>query len=120
MNIEQLLYLMQFGSMNKIKMGMDIKEYPFLLLKQRIENMEKKIIIVFCDMRTGKQVDLEVPLNITANELFIALNQAFYFEKDANKMLENYLKCENPIALLKGNKTLKEFGLHNGSFVMFS
>ena len=37
------------------------------------------------------------------------------------KILENinecFLRCENPIVLLKGNKTLREFNLRNGTLI---
>lgn len=68
---------------------------------------------------TQKNVDLEVPLSITANELIIGLNAAYRLgiNTDDNKNL--YLKAENPIALLKGSKTLRDFHLMNGTKIYF-
>lgn len=80
--------------------------------------MADKAIIMFC--ANGLQsVDLEVPLNITAIELIQALNSAYSLGVTQDKLGESYLKCENPIALLRGNKTLEEMGIHNGSKISF-
>lgn len=80
--------------------------------------MADKAIIMFCT--NGNQlVDLEVPLNITAIELIQALNSAYSLGVSQDNLAESYLKCENPIALLRGNKTLEEMGIHNGSKISF-
>ena len=76
--------------------------------------------IIFNMTRRNRSVDLEVPLFITANELVVSLNQAFELGIDVSNIRTCYLKAENPIALLKGNKTLKEFGLRNGSVINFT
>lgn len=65
-------------------------------------------------------VDLEVPLDISANDLVNALNTAFELGIDTSDIKNCYLKAENPIALLKGNKTLAEFGMRNGSVINFT
>ncbi len=82
----------------------------------------ERIIINFNILyQSGRQknVDLEVPLSITANELVIGLNTAYGLgiNTDDNKKL--YLKAENPIALLKGSKTLRDFHLMNGTKIYF-
>lgn len=80
--------------------------------------MTDKAIVMFC--APGQPcVDIEVPLNITAVELVQALNSAYSLGLTQDKMGEGYLKCENPIALLRGNKTLEEMGVHNGSKIRF-
>lgn len=78
-----------------------------------MDRQNKSVIIIFFNVKTGKQEDLEVPLNISANELIKAIRTVYCLEGD-------YLKCENPIALLRGNKTLAEYGLHDGSMVIYS
>lgn len=83
-------------------------------------DMNDRVIIVFTDLCHGRQEDLEVPLNISANDLFIALNEAYQLLPDSNQTVNNFLRCENPIALLRGNKSLKEYGLRNGSHVFFA
>ena len=77
--------------------------------------MKETAIILFKNLRDGRQEDLEVPLNITAYELFGALNQAYQLSSAAQPSGDVYLKSENPIALLKGNKTLAEYGIHKGT-----
>lgn len=77
-------------------------------------------IIIFNIVKREFTADLEVPLHISANELVNALNTAYDLGIDTSDMKNCYLKAENPIALLKGNKTLEEFGLHNGSVINFT
>jgi len=82
--------------------------------------MDEKAIIIFIIRKKNISVDLEVPLDITANDLVIALNKAYELEIDTDNVLNSYLKSENPIALLRGNKTLQEFGVRNGSIINFT
>lgn len=79
-----------------------------------------KAIIVFKIHKRNFAVDLEVPLFITANELVNALSSAYSLDIDSSDIKNCYLKAENPIALLKGNKTLAEFGIRNGSVINFT
>ena len=64
--------------------------------------------------------DIEVPLNISANEFVVALNSAYDLGIDTTNIKNCYLKAENPIALLRGNKSLMEFGLRNGSVINYT
>ena len=82
--------------------------------------MDETAIIIFIISKKNISVDLEVPLDITANDLVIALNKAYELEIDTDNILNCYLKSENPIALLRGNKTLQEFGVRNGSIINFT
>ena len=82
--------------------------------------MDEKAIIIFIISKKNISVDLEVPLDITANDLVIALNKAYELEIDTDNILNCYLKSENPVALLRGNKTLQEFGVRNGSIINFT
>ena len=77
-------------------------------------------IIVFRILKRKEAYDLEVPLNISANELVEALNKAFELKIDISDIKNCYLKAENPIVLLKGNKTLREFGIRDGSRINFT
>ena len=65
-------------------------------------------------------VDLEIPLDITTRELIMGLNQAFDLGIDTSDIKKCYLKAENPIALLRGNKLLSEYGLRNGSIINYT
>ncbi len=77
-------------------------------------------IIIFNILNRGFTADLEVPLDISGNDLTIALNQAYQLGIDTADIKNCYLKAENPIALLRGNKTLKEYGIRNGSVINFT
>lgn len=81
---------------------------------------EEKAIITLNIVKRGMSVDLEVPLSITANELVTALNTAYELNIDITDMKNCYLKAEKPIILLRGNKTLGEFGLRNGSVINYT
>lgn len=81
---------------------------------------KEKTIVTF--VAKNKQIcdDIEIPLNITANELVIALNSAYELGIDITNIKNCYLKSERPIALLKGNKTLYELGIRTGSVITHS
>ena len=80
--------------------------------------MEKETAIdLFKIMKRNFEIDLEIPLDISANDLVIALNTAYSLEIDISDVKNCYLKSENPIALLKGNKLLSDFGIHNGTTI---
>ena len=81
--------------------------------------MEENAVVVFINQESKKQVDLEIPLEITANDLVLALNEAYGLGIDTNDIFNCYLVAENPIAFLRGNKTLKEFGIRNGSYIIY-
>lgn len=81
--------------------------------------MEEKAVVVFRNQDSKMQVDLEIPLGITANDLVLALNEAYGLGIDTNDIFNCYLVAENPIAFLRGNKTLKEFGIRNGSYIIY-
>lgn len=82
-------------------------------------NRDTAIITFKCTNR-NVEADLEVPLFITVNELVVALNTAYGLGIDTTDIKNCYLKAENPIVLLKGNKTLEEFGIRNGSVINYS
>ena len=68
-------------------------------------------IIIFHIHKEHRTVDLEVPLDLTA------LNEAYGLGVDLSDINNCYLKAQNPIMLLKGNRTLKEFGVRNGTII---
>ena len=83
--------------------------------------MEKeKAIIIFNIIKRNFTADLEIPLDITANDLVTALNEAYKLDIDTSDIKNCYLKAERPISLLKGNKTLAEFGVRNGTEIYFT
>ena len=83
--------------------------------------MEKETaIVIFNITKRNFSVDLEIPLFITANELVVALNSAYNLQIDVSDIKNCYLKAERPIALLRGNKTLEEYGIRNGSIINYT
>lgn len=82
--------------------------------------MENKAIVTFKIPKKGFETDLEIPLDISANDLVNALNISFDLGIDVSDVSNCYLKAENPIVLLKGNKELAEFGIRNGTVIFFT
>lgn len=82
--------------------------------------MNNTAIVVFKMHKRKQEVDLEIPLFISANELVEALNEAYNLEIDTSDIKNCYLQAESPIALLKGDKTLAEYGIRNGSVINFT
>jgi len=83
--------------------------------------MNKETVTAVFNMTKRNIVkDIEIPLYITANELVVALNEAYDLKIDTSNVKNCYLKAEKPIALLRGNKTLAEFGVRNGTVIYFT
>lgn len=81
--------------------------------------MEKRAYMIFRCYERHFETDLDIPLNISAKQLALALNSAFELGMDTSDGKNIFLKAQNPIALLRGNKTLEEFGLHNGTVISY-
>ena len=83
--------------------------------------MNKETVVAVLNITKRNTVkDIEIPLYITANELVVALNEAYDLKIDTSNVKNCYLKAEKPIALLRGNKTLAEFGVINGTVIYFT
>lgn len=82
--------------------------------------MKETIIMVFERNKTGEVYDIEVPIDITANELMQGLNSGLNLGMNLEDSKQCYLCTENPIALLKGNVELSEFNLHDGTKICFT
>ncbi len=81
--------------------------------------MNNKAIVQFINSSTKQNIELEIPVSITANDLIIALNEAFDLKMDVDNIFCCYLVAENPIAFLHGNKKLSEYGIRNGTKIIF-
>lgn len=81
--------------------------------------MQGKAYVEFIHLDQGERMELEVPLNISANDLIIGLNRAFGLGMDTDNIYDCYLVAENPIAFLRGNRMLYSFGIHDGTRVIF-
>ena len=81
--------------------------------------MKDSAVIIFSRRGKNKEtaIDLEVPLDISANELVVALTNAYQLNIDTEDIKQCYLRCESPIALLRGDRTLREFGIRNGTII---
>jgi uncharacterized ubiquitin-like protein YukD len=64
--------------------------------------------------------DLDIPLDISAYELTRALNATYQLGIDVSDIKKCFLKAENPIALLRGIQSLKDYGIRDGSIIIFS
>lgn len=76
-------------------------------------------IVKFRNENTGYSEEIEVPLSITANDLIYALDNAYALGIEIGNEKGRYLSAENPIAFLRGNKKLEDFGIRNGSIIIF-
>lgn len=77
---------------------------------------QDKVIITVNLIKQGSIHDLEVPLDISANELCEALFHLYLpeYEEDVEQF---YLRSERPIALLRGERSLREYGIRDGSVI---
>lgn len=75
--------------------------------------------IIFVNDKEKRKIDIEVPLDITANELFKGLNIAYQLGADITDTRKCYLVSENPIAFLKGNRTLSQYRIHDGTIIYY-
>ena len=82
--------------------------------------MRNNVVMIFERRKTNECFDIEVPLNITANELIYGLNTGLKLGLDLRDANNCYLCTENPIALLKGNVALEKFGIHDGTKICFN
>ena len=82
--------------------------------------MTDSVVVIFENVEKNINVDLEVPLYITARELVIGLNEAYELDIDINDIKKCYLKVDNPVMLLRGNMLLRDAGIRNGSVISYS
>lgn len=80
----------------------------------------RKAVVVFEMVKKHLCVDIEIPLDISADQLVKALNTAYSLGIETANPKNCYIQAENPIVLLKGNRSLIEFGIHNGSVLRFT
>ena len=78
--------------------------------------MSNNAIITVNLIKTGYSYDLDVPLDISASELCAALFQKYLPEYHGDTH-QYYLKMERPIALLRGERTLRDYGMRDGSII---
>lgn len=81
--------------------------------------MKENVVIDFVDVEKKRETELEIPISISANELIIALNDIYDLNMNIDNIFECYLVSERPFAFLKGNKKLSDFGIRNGSKIIY-
>lgn len=81
--------------------------------------MDNTVILIFNYKKMNKKMDIEVPLDITANELIFGLNKGLNLGINMSNVAECYLCTEEPRTLLRGDKLLEDFGLRNGTIINF-
>ena len=79
--------------------------------------MREKVIVTFCSAEKNIKADIEVPTDITTMDLLKALNFAFDLEIDTSDIKQCYIKVENPIALMRGNRLVSDYKIRNGSIL---
>lgn len=72
------------------------------------------VVMVYIPERNIRE-DLEIPLNITANELIQAIASIYSLELRQDALETYYLKADSPKCLIRSGKTLKEFGIREGT-----
>lgn len=77
------------------------------------------IIVNFLNLNNGTEDEIEIPLSITANDLIYALSATYNLGLNSEDVFGYYLCSENPIAFLRGEKTLSDFKLRNGSKIIY-
>ena len=82
--------------------------------------MENRVTVLFVIHKRHEEHELSIPLDISANDLVSALSSAYNLGIQTQNIKNCYLQSENPIALLKGNKTMEEFGIRNGSRINYT
>ena len=78
------------------------------------------VIVEFYRPQLGLREDIELPLELTAGELVRALNAAYNLGISDTDPRDQYLCAENPIAFLRGERTLEAYGIREGSVIIFS
>lgn len=81
--------------------------------------MQDRITVFFENLEAKTTTELEIPTDITANDLVLALNSAYDLGMDTDNIFHCYLVSENPIAFLRGNRRLSDFGIHHGTRIIF-
>jgi len=78
--------------------------------------MSNSVIITVNLIKKNQSYDLEIPLDISASELCTALFKE-YLPEHYGDMQQYYLRAERPIVLLRGERTLRDYGIRDGSVI---
>lgn len=84
-----------------------------------MDRMKETAVVEFINAENMSCKELEIPLDISADEMLEAVIQAFHLQAEPIEKSNGCLIAENPIAFLHGRKTLREYGIRNGSFIIY-
>ena len=73
--------------------------------KHKGKGMEEKVVVEFINDMKQTHVDLEIPLEITANDLVLALNEAYGLGMDT----DNIFSCYQYKVIFSNRTVYKEF-----------
>ncbi|MCD7802352.1 MAG: EsaB/YukD family protein [Clostridiales bacterium] len=81
--------------------------------------MENKAIVRFQIVQKKVLADIEVPLDISAEELIGALNEAYSLGIGREAVTTSFLVCEQPTVLVRGGSILRDLGIRDGSILKY-
>ena len=81
--------------------------------------MDNKLIIRFKNVKANQEYDIEIPADLTANELIYGLKNSFQLDINMDDPKDCFLRSENPIALIRGETDITSLGLRDGSVVFY-
>ena len=79
--------------------------------------MNDRAVVIVRRVKDGSERDMDIPLDISLHEFIKALYSIYGIKTVEGNMGSRHLCAENPIILLKGNKLLRDYGLHEGSIL---
>ena len=68
-------------------------------------------IVVVCNIQ-GQMIDLQIPQDIQISTLMDVLWDQLHLSQK-----KDFIRCENPIAMMMGDLTVADYRLHNGSIL---
>jgi hypothetical protein len=79
--------------------------------------MEDRAVVILRVHDGDIETDIDIPLDITAQEFLTGINTAYDLGIDVANAKSCHVHTENPIALIRGSKTLLESGVRNGTVI---
>jgi len=80
--------------------------------------MKDRAVVVFEVPETGLKKEIDIPLEISANDLIVSLNSTYDLNMDTDNLSACYFVSDNPMAFLHGSRKLSDFGIRDGSRIM--
>ena len=77
------------------------------------------IVVEFHDQVSQTLHDLQLPTFLSGDDLVRALTRAYHLPLDVTKAEQLYLRAEDPIVMIEGNRSLEALGLSNGTRIYF-